>query len=126
MLEEDANRHPSDAAKQLALMVACNKSQQPTVAVRRFESGNFASDDAVMREYIKALANSNQLSGLSLNLLAQHQQPGDTGHRPTSAAFISPGQSWQSGRGSSDEPLHVQVSHARHLPEPGLRQLTTC
>ena len=54
MLEEDANRHPSDASKQLSLMVACNKSQQPSVAVRRFESGNFGTDDAVMREYIKA------------------------------------------------------------------------
>ena len=55
MLEEDANRHPGDPAKQLALMMACNKSQQPSVAVRRFESGNFGSDDAVMREYIKVL-----------------------------------------------------------------------
>ena len=61
-------------AARRALMAACNQFKQPTIAVRRFESGNFASDDAVMREYIKALANSNQLSRLSLNLLAQHQQ----------------------------------------------------
>ena len=107
MLEEDANRNPSDAAKQLALMVACNKSQQPSVAVRRFESGNFGSDDAVTREYIKALAQSGQLARLSLNQLAgQHGEVG-MAQRIAGAPHALDGFQ-QPGRGTTDEPLHVQ------------------
>jgi len=106
MLEEDANRHPGDPAKQLALMMACNKSQQPSVAVRRFESGNFGSDDAVMREYIKALAQSGQLSRLSLSQLAGQQGEASMAQQIGGSAYGDPFQ--QSGRGTIDVPLHVQ------------------
>ena len=112
-LEEDANRNPGDAVRQQALMAACNQFKQPTIAVRRFESGNFASDDAVMREYVKALALSNQLSRLSLNMLAQQHQGlgGATGAAPAFAQSLDPhaaAGAGMPGRGTSDEPLHVQ------------------
>ena len=109
MLEEDANRHPSDASKQLALMTACNKAQQGSVAVRRFESGNFGSDDAVMREYIKALAQSGQLSRLSLNQLAGGQNSElAMAQRIAGAPHGMDGFQQRGTRGTTDEPLHVQ------------------
>ena len=108
MLEEDANRHPSDPSKQLSLMVACNKSQQPSVAVRRFESGNFGTDDAVMREYIKALAQSGQLSRLSLSQLAEQNSELGMAQRIAGAPHGMDGFQQGSTRGTTDEPLHVQ------------------
>ena len=45
-LEEDANRNPSEPTKQLALMQACNDNNHAQVAVRRFESGSYASDES--------------------------------------------------------------------------------
>ena len=114
-LEEDANRNPGDSARQQALMAACNQHNQPSIAVRRFESGNFASDDAVMREYVKALALSNQLSRLSLNMLAQHHPAGGLnagGAAPAFAQTLDPHAAAGAGMpgrgGTSDEPLHVQ------------------
>ena len=70
-LEEDANRNPSEPTKQLALMQACNDNNHAQVAVRRFESGSYASDEAVVKEYVRALALSNQLGRVSLAALAR-------------------------------------------------------
>ena len=109
MLEEDANKHPSDASKQLSLMVACNQAKQPSVAVRRFESGNFATDDAVMREYIKALAQSGQLSRLSLSQLSGQSGELAMAQRIAGAPHAVDGLQPQGGvRGTTEEPLHVQ------------------
>ena len=70
-LEEDANRNPSEPTKQLALMQACNDNNHAQVAVRRFESGSYASDEAVVKEYVRSLALSNQLGRVSLAALAR-------------------------------------------------------
>ena len=114
MLEEDANKHPGDASKQLSLMVACNQAKQPSVAVRRFESGNFASDDAVMREYIKALAQSGQLSRLSLSQLSGQSGDLAMAQRIAGAPHAMDGLQPQGGvRGTTEEPLHVQCKPHR-------------
>jgi len=115
-LEEEANRHPGDSSRQLALMQACNKQNYGHVAVRRFESGHYASDDAVVKEYIRALSLTNQLSRLSLSTLTQSisqtagvhgAPPGDfTLNAEQAAAAMAGGVS--SARGTQEMPLHVQ------------------
>ena len=82
---------------------------KPSVAVRRFESGNFASDDAVMREYIKALAQSGQLSRLSLSQLSGQSGELAMAQRIAGAPHAVDGLQSQGGvRGTTEEPLHVQ------------------
>ena len=68
-LQDEADRQPGMAQRQLALMQAANEQKQSQLAIRRFESGNFASDQATYREYVRALALTNQLDRLSLTQL---------------------------------------------------------
>ena len=68
-LEDAANRAPGEPARQQQLMAACNEQGQSQVAIRRFEGGGYASDEAVYREYIRALALTNQLGRLPLSQL---------------------------------------------------------
>ena len=112
-LEEEANKHPTDTTRQLALMNACNQQGQATIAVRRFESGHFASDESVAKEYIRALTLTNQLSRLSLAQLTTQlgagasEMPGlADAHRAATAA------QFEVSRGTSEMPLHVQWTEA--------------
>ena len=62
-LEDEANRAPNEAARQLALMAACNQHGQSHVAVRRYESGNYATDDGVLRDaYLNSLRADYQIN----------------------------------------------------------------
>jgi len=104
-LEEDANRFPGDAARQLAMLQACNSAKQHHVAVRRFESGNYASDESVVKEYIKALSMTNQLGRLSLSAIANAGNPGSGA---SDFSELSEAQRVAGMRGSVEQPLHVQ------------------
>ena len=76
---------------------------------RRAHLGNFASDDAVMREYIKALAQSGQLSRLSLSQLSGQGGELAMAQRIAGAPHAMDGLQPQGGvRGTTEEPLHVQ------------------
>ena len=71
-----------------------------------------ASDEAVVKEYIRALAQTNQLSRLSLAQLASAGGAQAAGMRD-GALGIDAGSSPMGGassRGTIEQPLHVQVS----------------
>jgi hypothetical protein len=53
-LEQDANTQPEDAYRQLRFLQELNK-QYPALVIRRVEENRFAVDEAVQKEYIKAL-----------------------------------------------------------------------
>lgn len=53
-LEQDANQSPDDAYKQLRFLQELNK-KYPALVLRRVEENRFAVDEAVQKEYIKAL-----------------------------------------------------------------------
>ena len=111
-------------------MEAANSQGQSPVAIRRFESGAYASDEAVYREYIRALALTNQLSRLPVSQLgggaaaggsfqqhAYHPSPSAPSGGGFSAAAAGPGAAHASGgqpaggggaRGTVEQPLHVQ------------------
>jgi len=132
-LEDDANRAPGDASRQLALMRAANEQGQSQVAIRRFESGNYASDEASYREYIRALSLTNQLDRLSLAQLGgasgggaaasyggagayasayPHGAAGSSGHGAGAGAGAG-AFGGQSARGTTpDQPLHVQYQES--------------
>lgn len=113
-LEDDANRFPDDAHKQLRLMEACNAQKQPHVAVRRFECGSYAADEAVVKEYLKALALSGQLARLSLSQLFSQLDASGKLHgvdpRMVAASFGAGAAAGDAagGRGTPETPLHVQ------------------
>mmetsp|Transcript_7388 Transcript_7388/g.22831 ORF Transcript_7388/g.22831 Transcript_7388/m.22831 type:complete len:727 (+) Transcript_7388:104-2284(+) len=118
-LEDDANRFPDDPHKQLRLMEACNAQKQPHVAVRRFECGAYAADEAVAKEYLRALALSNQLNRLSLSQLVSQLDASGALHGvdprmvagyhagAMGAAGASAG-GVAGGRGTPETPLHIQ------------------
>lgn len=53
-LEHDANLHPEDAFRQTRFLQELNRSY-PALVIRRVEENRFALDEAVQKEYIKAL-----------------------------------------------------------------------
>lgn len=53
-LEQDANQFPDDAYKQLRFLQELNKNY-PALVVRRIEENRFVVDEAIQKEYIKAL-----------------------------------------------------------------------
>lgn len=53
-LEQDANRYPDDAYKQLRFLQELNKSY-PALVIRRIEENRFAMDEEIQKEYVKAL-----------------------------------------------------------------------
>jgi len=132
-LEEDANRQPGDARLQLALMQASNQQGQSQVAIRRFESGTYASDEATYREYVRALAITNQMDRLSLAQLGGGAGASGSGGAVSAAAAgfgsgyqpYGGGGAYQAGtgansggglggsnRGTIDQPLHVQYQES--------------
>lgn len=54
VLEQDANRYPDDAYKQLRFLQELNKSY-PALVIRRIEENRFALDEEIQKEYVKAL-----------------------------------------------------------------------
>jgi len=116
-LEDDANRFPDDAHRQLRLMEACNATKQPHVAVKRFESGSYAADEAVAKEYLKGLALSNQLPRLSLAQLVASLDASGALHGVDPRMIAGSGIGGAAGggggggiggRGTAETPLHIQ------------------
>jgi len=101
-------------------MQAANQQGQSKVAIRRFESGLYASDENVYREYIRALALVNQLSRLPLAQMA----PGAAGMGsvPGGMTFGTGGGVDAAGgfggggggsyRGTAEQPVHVQFTES--------------
>jgi len=128
-LEDGANRSPADASQQLALMALCNEHGQANVAIRRFESGAYAQDEAVYREYVRALALTNQLGRLPLSNLGYGQTAGQTGvHQQgmmgggaaPQGMMMSSADGTARGAGGApsgtlDSPIHVQYSESTRV-----------
>ena len=104
-------------------MAACNEYGQSHVAIRRFESGAYAEDAAVYREYVRALALTNQLSRLPLASLGYGQMTGQTGHQlgaagaPQAMMSSADGTARSAGglgqpKGTLEAPIHVQYSES--------------
>lgn len=67
-LEHDANLHPEDAFRQLRFLQELNKNY-PALVIRRIEENRFAVDEAVQKEYIKALVKYGSLLHCRIALL---------------------------------------------------------
>uniref|UniRef100_K3W9Y9 AAA+ ATPase domain-containing protein n=1 Tax=Globisporangium ultimum (strain ATCC 200006 / CBS 805.95 / DAOM BR144) TaxID=431595 RepID=K3W9Y9_GLOUD len=75
-LEHDANLHPEDTYRQLRFLQELNKNY-PALVIRRVEENRFAIDEAVQKEYIKALVKTNRIDGVDMpQLLAGAQRIG--------------------------------------------------
>ncbi|KAL4086288.1 hypothetical protein PRIC1_014415 [Phytophthora ramorum] len=70
-LEQAANSSPEDAYAQLRFLQELNRSNYPALVVRRVEENRFALDEAVQKEYIKALVKTGRLDTVDLPQLAQ-------------------------------------------------------
>lgn len=69
-LEEEAERSPDDPGRVLAYYDAANRAKSPALVVRHFETGAYAADDAVAKEYIKALSALGRLDRLDMGEVA--------------------------------------------------------
>ena len=135
-LEDAANRAPADSARQQALMTACNDHGQARVAIRRYESGAYAEDEAVYREYVRALALTNQLGRLPMAQLGFiPRDPSYGGASPYSAYATSsqthstlsaplsmgggggsgPGAPVGTPAGTPEAPIHVQYTESTRV-----------
>ncbi|TMW60320.1 hypothetical protein Poli38472_000362 [Pythium oligandrum] len=65
-LEHDANMQPEDAYRQLRFLQELNK-QYPALVIRRVEENRFAVDEAVQKEYLKALVKTGRIDKLDMN-----------------------------------------------------------
>lgn len=125
MLLEDAERNRGNARKQYVLYRVL-VGTDPAEVIRRYESGQYAADDACAREYVRALALSNELERVSVHVKHAEERAGDgAGTMPMSAPAPTPAQtpvahatssSPLEAPGGPDRPLHV-VMH-----QPTMRQ----
>lgn len=113
-LENEANRRPQDTFAQLRLLQELNRNQYENLVVQRFESGFFArEDEAVVKEYIKALVALNKFDSVRLEDL---RTLAATPHRSSSSLLAQPRTFSSLFRPPSSQPV-VQVQ----LVEPDLR-----
>uniref|UniRef100_A0AAV1U4G1 AAA+ ATPase domain-containing protein n=1 Tax=Peronospora matthiolae TaxID=2874970 RepID=A0AAV1U4G1_9STRA len=106
-LEQAANANPEDAYAQLRLLQELNRNDYPALVVRRVEENRFALDDAVQKEYIKALVKTGRLDTVDLPQLVQPAEAaGSTAvrHLPSSSVVGRGGQGW-----SSHDPVFVSM-----------------
>ncbi|XP_032222927.1 ATP-dependent zinc metalloprotease FTSH 4, mitochondrial isoform X2 [Nematostella vectensis] len=103
MLEERANSeedNPKAQAEYLRVMV----SEDPDYVIRRYESGRYASDESVRKEYLKALVLADRVNSSELEKL-----------NPYSSSFAIPKETPYSSRksfpdnGTEDKPVHVVI-----------------
>ncbi|DBA03741.1 TPA: hypothetical protein N0F65_004158 [Lagenidium giganteum] len=64
-LEHDANLNPDDAYRQLRFLQELNKNY-PALVIRRVEENRFAIDEAIQKEYIKALVKTGRIDSLDI------------------------------------------------------------
>ncbi|KAG6622532.1 cell division protease ftsH [Phytophthora cinnamomi] len=69
-LEQAANASPEDPYAQLRFLQELNRNNYPALVVRRVEENRFALDDAVQKEYVKALVKTGRLDTVDLPQLA--------------------------------------------------------
>ncbi|RLN90175.1 hypothetical protein BBJ28_00014400 [Nothophytophthora sp. Chile5] len=69
-LEQAANAHPEDSFAQLRFLQELNKNY-PALVVRRVEENRFALDEAVQKEYIKALVKTGRIDAVDMPQLLQ-------------------------------------------------------
>jgi ATP-dependent metalloprotease len=67
--EKDANQQRADPHRQAYYLKEANNAGNSAEVVRRFESQAFASNEECLREYIRALVNTNRLAGKDLRAL---------------------------------------------------------
>ncbi|KAF1774696.1 P-loop containing nucleoside triphosphate hydrolase [Phytophthora cactorum] len=70
-LEQTANANPEDPYAQLRFLQELNRNNYPALVVRRVEENRFALDEAVQKEYIKALVKTGRLDTVDLPQLAR-------------------------------------------------------
>jgi ATP-dependent metalloprotease len=86
-LLEEANKDPTNAEKQAALLKQMNK-HNPSNVVQRVESGNYTNNESTIREYIKALYKEDKLDNLALSNVVQ--VPALAAAGSTGAGFNAP------------------------------------
>ncbi|RMX69393.1 hypothetical protein DD238_002442 [Peronospora effusa] len=70
-LEQTANANPEDPYTQLRFLQELNRNNYPALVVRRIEENRFAVDEAVQKEYVKALVKTGRLDTVDLSQLTQ-------------------------------------------------------
>ena len=116
---------PSDAGLQHKFLRELNQ-HYPDAVVRRFEMGRFASNEEIVKEYLKAIARTGRLEQVSLRETLLRLQSGETGKKAAAAAAAAAETTGstqamgglgnpfrQAGAGiSSQDPLHVTMVEA--------------
>jgi ATP-dependent metalloprotease len=90
-LEEEANQESGDVRKQLAFMKELNK-HYPEFVIKRYDRGGFATDEAVLKEYIKALVACKQMDRASLAELSAKAEAAANGFIPQQQSPMMAGQ----------------------------------
>jgi ATP-dependent metalloprotease len=99
-LEEEANQESGDVRKQLAFMKELNK-HYPEFVVKRYDRGGFATDEAVLKEYIKALVACKQIDRTALRDLSAKAEAAASGFIPQQQASMMNAQPGMAGMASS-------------------------
>ncbi|KAI9908604.1 hypothetical protein PsorP6_016626 [Peronosclerospora sorghi] len=106
-LEQNANAHPDDSAAQVRFLQELNRNNYPALVVRRVEENRFAVDEAVQREYIKALVKTGRLDTVELPQLLQPTEAAGSNTVRHCAASAAVG---RGSRGfSAQDPVYVSM-----------------
>ncbi|CAH0473736.1 unnamed protein product [Peronospora belbahrii] len=106
-LEQTANANPEDPYTQLRFLQELNRNNYPALVVRRVEENRFAVDEAVQKEYVKALVKTGRLDTVDLPQLIQ--QIGTTGSNATRQFAACSAVSRGSQGLSSRDPVYVSM-----------------
>eukprot|EP00127_Corallochytrium_limacisporum_P006443 Clim_evm33s227 gene=Clim_evmTU33s227 len=112
-LEAETRSQPTNPVKEAELMAELNREGAPGTAVKRFESGRFPVNDAVLKEYVKALVSTGRIEKANMSKLLREAYG-------TNGQGLRQGMSAQAAgntfaHGGEDRPVHVVMQ------EPGLR-----
>mmetsp|Transcript_13589 Transcript_13589/g.16470 ORF Transcript_13589/g.16470 Transcript_13589/m.16470 type:complete len:686 (+) Transcript_13589:333-2390(+) len=115
-LEMEANQHPGDSVAQSNFLQQIGKTH-PEIVIQRVESGRFAGNEGVFKEYVKALVNTHRIESASTSDILVPLR----GHQVmnTLDATVSGSYGGNAGIGaaaavstSENKPLHVQMVDA--------------
>eukprot|EP00658_Telonema_sp_P-2_P051451 TRINITY_DN3951_c0_g1_i4.p1 TRINITY_DN3951_c0_g1~~TRINITY_DN3951_c0_g1_i4.p1 ORF type:complete len:626 (+),score=158.62 TRINITY_DN3951_c0_g1_i4:114-1991(+) len=104
--EKDANQQKNDPHRQAYFMREANNAGNSSEVVRRFESQRFASNEECVKEYIKALVNTNRLGGKDLTSVLATGQP-----NVASGALAAGSVGGVAGGTNPNEPLYVVMAN---------------
>lgn len=107
-LEQAANANPEDPYTQLRFLQELNRNNYPALVVRRVEENRFALDEAVQKEYIKALVKTGRLDTVDLPKLA----------RPTEGAYAGADAARQFGGLAAAGPAVARSSQGLSAHDP--------